>query len=82
MELRKIEDDITSSMDPSNEAFFCDKHKKFMMDLIQRKNIIMKAQEEEWLLKSRATWIKGGDKIQNFFIGFLLSETLSTLSWT
>eukprot|EP00253_Pinus_taeda_P006323 PITA_06323 len=79
-DLCEIEKDIATYKDPSNSELFSQHFKKVVMGLVQRKNKVLKAQEE-WRLKSKVAWIKGGDKNTRFFHMAMSKQKAANSIW-
>jgi len=62
-------------------GIYSEKEKDRLTDLEARKQTLLRLEEEEWRLKSRAIWVKSGDSNTAFFHKFANHRRVTNVVW-
>jgi len=60
---------------------FTEDEKEQITFLVRRKEDLLRLEEEDWHLKSRAIWIRGGDRNTKIFHKFVESRRRTNTIW-
>eukprot|EP00253_Pinus_taeda_P013898 PITA_13898 len=80
-EITKISEELQKLESIKEDGYATFESKKKIVDLEKHKNQILLAKEEEWRLKSRAIWLKAGDKNTSFFHNYAKGRKSANTIW-